>query len=407
MVVGLFADKKLTATDMAVALSVRELHNENRGGCFATNEYIAKKVKRNHRHVRRSLSRLAKLGVLEMSSPSGARIITVKSGREGGGQKSTRGEGKKVPPNVGQKSTRLGGQKSTTRAKKGEQSKKALSRNAAGAALARERVGDETTSVEKGTPSMSLFPTDTTATNGTTTDEDKAHARRLYQIVKDKKLLGANEVRPSTWARYVTMLRVKQGVTDERISAALEWYSTNAGRKYVPEIFCGRALKEKFDKLERAMLRSREKGEGIVISSDAEKALKNVDGLGWPKGSKARLPAAVQLTVENRGKLVGRLAPLRDFYEKGKASEDRRVRIDSGRKFNIANAVLAALGLSPVAFASAWFRRVHGTVLHWDAWSGEFSGFVFDPANDYTKKWGQRVCQEFSGRPGDWGVIVE
>jgi hypothetical protein len=242
--------------------------------------------------------------------------------------------------------------------------------------------------------------------NGTTSDNDKAHAQRLYQIVKDKKLLTTNSIRPSTWARHFTMLRANEKVTDDQIGAALDWYSVNAGRQYVPEIYCGKTFRGKFDKLKRAMEKARKRGEGVEISKDAERVIHNVKGLGWRAG-RAKLPAAVQVTTDNRNEFVRRLTTWAEFYDKTvKTSTDRRAKADADRRLGVLRLMLSRAGPTAVDFGVRWFHRVHDTIANWDEWSGEFSGFVFDTANDYTAKWGQKVCQQYSGRSGDWDSIV-
>ena len=83
----------------------------------------------------------------------------------------------------------------------------------------------------------------------------KKFAERLREIVCRQKDICVDGQKLAGWAKSFDLLMRKDGVSEERISAMLEWYSENAGGDYVPVAESGASFREKFLKLESAKLR--------------------------------------------------------------------------------------------------------------------------------------------------------
>jgi len=81
-------------------------------------------------------------------------------------------------------------------------------------------------------------------------------AERLKSIVTSQKKINVTGSRFNGWKKSISGLVNLDGVTVDRIDRALTWYEAHAGGEYIPVIESGRALREKFIKLENAIARS-------------------------------------------------------------------------------------------------------------------------------------------------------
>lgn len=86
--------------------------------------------------------------------------------------------------------------------------------------------------------------------------QSKTFAERLREIVCRKKNIRVDGRKLAGWAKSFDLLQTADGVSAERISAMLEWYSENAGGDYVPVAESGASFREKFTKLESARQRA-------------------------------------------------------------------------------------------------------------------------------------------------------
>ena len=85
-------------------------------------------------------------------------------------------------------------------------------------------------------------------------------ANKLYQIIRSSKNIKFSQTKILQWADEIRKLVEKNEVEVERVERALDWYADNIKGEYVPVIECGRALRDKFVKLENAVERDSKSG---------------------------------------------------------------------------------------------------------------------------------------------------
>ena len=81
-------------------------------------------------------------------------------------------------------------------------------------------------------------------------------AQKLGNIIRTKKNVKHTPAQIKGWAKEIKSLVEKQGVSMDRVDAALDWYEDNIGRDYVPVVESGSSLRQKWIRLEDAMERS-------------------------------------------------------------------------------------------------------------------------------------------------------
>ena len=86
--------------------------------------------------------------------------------------------------------------------------------------------------------------------------QSRAFAEQLRGIVCQRNNIRVDGRKLAGWAKSFDLLQTADGVSAERISAMLEWYSENAGGDYVPVAESGASFREKFTKLESARQRA-------------------------------------------------------------------------------------------------------------------------------------------------------
>jgi len=102
-------------------------------------------------------------------------------------------------------------------------------------------------------------------------------AERLASIIRKNKRINVTPQRISSWANEIRKLVETDGVSIQRVQAALDWYEENIGGQYVPVIESGFSLRSKFIKLEDAMRRAGAvPGRSKTISTDTPKDPKKV-----------------------------------------------------------------------------------------------------------------------------------
>lgn len=113
-------------------------------------------------------------------------------------------------------------------------------------------------------------------------------ANRLADLIRQKKAIKIHAQQKTTWAKEIDLLSKRDGISDERIKKAIEWYEQNAGGQYVPVIESGKAFREKFIKLEDAIKRSpyippeekkQKEGKKTLVAEEWEPKKETVDKL--------------------------------------------------------------------------------------------------------------------------------
>ena len=85
-------------------------------------------------------------------------------------------------------------------------------------------------------------------------------AEKLAQTIESSKNIKITATQLKQWTNDIRQMEESSGITYKRIDFALTWYRKHAGQAYVPIIESGRALRDKFLKLEAAIERERTNG---------------------------------------------------------------------------------------------------------------------------------------------------
>lgn len=80
--------------------------------------------------------------------------------------------------------------------------------------------------------------------------------KKLASIIRKNEKINVTPQKIASWTKAIKMLVETDGVTIQRVQAALDWYEENIDGPYVPVIRNGFDLRNKFINLERAMRRS-------------------------------------------------------------------------------------------------------------------------------------------------------
>jgi len=91
-------------------------------------------------------------------------------------------------------------------------------------------------------------------------------AERLAEIIQSAKNVRITTRKLTSWADEIRKLVEYDGVGWDRVERALDWYAEHIGGEFVPVIESGKALRDKFLKLEGAMQR-KSKGREKPVSN--------------------------------------------------------------------------------------------------------------------------------------------
>jgi hypothetical protein len=91
-------------------------------------------------------------------------------------------------------------------------------------------------------------------------------AEKLKSIISSQKKVNVTGTKLNGWKKSITMLIRQDGVSLDRIGTVLTWYEGAAGGEFIPVVESGRALREKFIRLEAAM--QRQHGGGLQPKSE-------------------------------------------------------------------------------------------------------------------------------------------
>jgi hypothetical protein len=81
-------------------------------------------------------------------------------------------------------------------------------------------------------------------------------AIRLSDIIKQTKNMKHTHQQIKSWTNDLRLLNEGNGIDQDRMDKALDWYEKNIGGEYIPVIESGSSFREKFIKLEAAMKRN-------------------------------------------------------------------------------------------------------------------------------------------------------
>jgi len=95
-------------------------------------------------------------------------------------------------------------------------------------------------------------------------------AKELSSTICTQKNMKHTPSQINSWANEIRILVESNGVSRERVQAALDWYRDNIGGEYIPVIESGYSFRSKFIRLEDAMKREH-RGTSAKKSTDTNK----------------------------------------------------------------------------------------------------------------------------------------
>lgn len=225
---------------------------------------------------------------------------------------------------------------------------------------------------------------------------DRIRADALHGAIaaKMRRRTGWNRKK---WADEFRRLResftdVAEG--DKRIKKTLAWYVSHIGGEYVPIAACAKSFRSKFERLEAAMNRDQRDNPDVKISETAESiAKRQCRKNGWPKGSKDKIPAVAQISLDNLNRLVKRLAKI----AKG----------DKPRVSAFAKKIMSNFAGGHEGFVDRWLDKVHAQVANWSDWSGDLMPWAFSPKHKLFVSMGRGWSQDYSSGTKLWSILME
>lgn len=116
-----------------------------------------------------------------------------------------------------------------------------------------------------------------------TLEKYKMIAQKLKQIVTNKSKKKISNKIITNWADTIRKLCTIDGVSEERVQTALDWYQIHHADDYVPVIESGKTLREKFTRLEAA------------IERDKNNAVKRTRKTGYQSGETLTYKKPIQI----------------------------------------------------------------------------------------------------------------
>jgi len=236
-----------------------------------------------------------------------------------------------------------------------------------------------------------------------TNEFDVNIAHLLFDTVKSyghARKTGIGRARPSSWALHIRHLRTLDKVSEEDITTALCWYELHIGEEFVPQIFSGASFRKKFSSLWQQA--SRGTWCVIEIAPDVKKVAKRLCTIGWPKGSREHVPAALQTCVnayqkwlDDRNAFIERLRS--DFH--GKTYANRRSLLSFGK-------YLVTTMPDALTFAKRWLQDVNKQIQNWDDWSGDLQPLLFQESTKRFTAMGRGWAEYYTKAPARWNAFI-
>ena len=107
---------------------------------------------------------------------------------------------------------------------------------------------------------------------------DYDHALTLAKAIQ-KKHLTRRKIVLKSWMPHFRLLRVSDGIEEDRIKKVLEWFLEHIRDKYTPKVYSAQGFREKFFQIEAAMEREEEDEEEEKIDDFDVKEYKNGDDI--------------------------------------------------------------------------------------------------------------------------------
>lgn len=226
-------------------------------------------------------------------------------------------------------------------------------------------------------------------------------SHRLADVVrKQRKVM--RPIYPKVWARDFAKLRSVDGLKKKHIRKVLDWYLLHLGEEYIPQAYSAKGFREKFEAIERAMLRDQKRNPQLTISDLAKEIAGNCRNVNWPKGSDAKLPIAVQLSLDN-------------FVKLHKAHSEYGKELEKLSRNKSANISLCSFWMTmstelhnAKSFIMRWFTiYIHKRRAKWKDWNGDLVKDAFSKDHPFFQEIGKKLSNDFSGSLQHWKTYME
>lgn len=222
------------------------------------------------------------------------------------------------------------------------------------------------------------------AENSTATPDDSKRASRLEKAILQagSKLPRPFPTRPlkvRSWASAFRKLREVDGISPERIDAALKGYCRNITHDRAPQAWSGETFRAKFGAIEQFVRIRQQETPETKSESALNPLVKEVLSWPWP----------VPLSESE----------LSDSLDAAKEFGDTvRQKIREGRGKNVmANAFLDHVSENlPPKFALGWHQWILDAVQKWTDWSGSLVRYRPSATCPLFVKWVRKLSQEFT-----------
>lgn len=336
------------ATAWLVAL-IDALTNNEVGGCYASNAYLAKRMQTSERQVQRQLEQLKSLRVISLKTKGPYRLI-----------KLTLDKARYHDKNVVVTMTKMSPIDTLTSFEYRNKS----SVSAASADTRRPR------------GKQMFYDEFKSSSKEKDTSEDKANAMQLKQWLRKHNFSISHNRR--NWSHQFHLLAKE--ISQDRIQKALTWYCENATKKTKPRLLNGKQFREHFNWLEDIM-RQGTREVSAMASAIAEK----LSDYTWPKGSIKDLPTAIQLCIDN-------YKPFRDWISREAQSANHDT-IRMQRLVEYLEDVLPG----PRKMSESWMREVWDRINNWDKWNGNLRSEALSTESQRFENYLRGIVDEHSG----------
>ena len=378
---------KLVAHDLAILTMIDALSHPNGRGCYASNAYLATQLSLSKRSVIRSINRLKALGLVLSTGTTSNREL--RPSWDSASDKSVTSASDKsvtqklVPTELARRKGEAGGETPPRGTPNSRRS---------------THPTNPSTSVPKGgslpvNPQLGNCPPNPRdkAPKCPVEEVDRSRARRLKEYVRNQGWsLSAS---PKNWEQAFAILRRRPAICATQIDSVLDYLTLHHPRDAKPRIRNARELIDRWDWLTDLA----EKNKPVTVSPIADNISNRLANLGWPKGSEAKLPEAVQKSLDAFTAFQAKLKP----FVKQPEPTDKRVR----RLWNFAKEVWASSLDSAPWFVENYFVRLHKRVRGWSGWSGSFAPWLFTLPKlvDEGRGWSVEYC----GVPNLWDQLLK
>lgn len=199
-----------------------------------------------------------------------------------------------------------------------------------------------------------------------------------------------------TWAHQFYLLRKEaEPIEPGRVQRVLDWYCANLKEEYIPQGWCGKTFRAKFSQIEAAMFRRHDRDLDVpVVSDDAKSIVQRLLYVQWPKGADAKLPGAVQKSLDNLLSFREVVKRLCGTYDRSSQTPTHGMTPQQTYTYH----VYVDLCRDYDNTIERHFKTIWKQVHKWEEWSGNMASRVWNPRKDPVKS-------QLEGIAKSWGKI--